>query len=420
MLTSLKRLVYAGMFLLPFAAAPLQAQNTPIVTSPTAEGATITNTASASYTDANGNTYTPVSGSATVTVGFLAAPNPSGVVSVTPGSPSLGNTVSFAITNSGNGLDSVSVSITAPGLSVTKYQYNGVDYTTLALLNAHLDTINIAAGAALPFPVVVVYDVGPSSGGATLPITIVATSMRTPAVGYNWITDVLPPAAFGVTVGPDGGSVARVPTNTAPAYSASFLITNTGNTSNTYSLSRALTTANGVVTLGALSQASITLAAGASGSVTVAYTVADVAATDNIQLSASGNGNGSASDAGDITVSVSKAAVTIAKAAYASMVSVTPLTNSAADAIVPGTTFFYKLSVTNAVGAAPASGIVITDVLPGSLAYVSSAGDVPADWVINEVSGTVTATLNGAQTIAASATRFIWIGVRLSTVTTTR
>jgi len=418
MFTSLKRLAYAGMFLLPLAAAPLQAQITPIVTSPTAEGTTITNTATASYTDANGNTYTPASGSVTVTVGFLAAPNPSGAASVTPASPSTGNVASFPITNSGNGIDTVSVSVTAPGLTITGYRYNGTNYATLALLNVQLKTISLAAGAPLPFPVEVVYNVGSTSGGSTLSITIVASSVRSPAVSYNWITNVLPPATYGVTVGPDGATVARVPSNTAPDYSASFTITNTGNTSNTYSLSRSLTTANGVVTLGALSQVSITLAAGASGSVTVAYRVNDVAATDNIQVSASGSGG--VSDVGDLTVNVSKAAITMAKAAYATMASATALTNTAADAIVPGTTFYYKLSITNTAGAADASGIVITDALPASLTYVSSAGDVAADWTITQAGSTVTATMTPAMTIAAGATRFIWVGVRISTVTTAR
>ena len=49
---------------------------------PTLEGTTITNTATASWTDANGNTYTPVSASASVIVGFLAGPDVASAVSV--------------------------------------------------------------------------------------------------------------------------------------------------------------------------------------------------------------------------------------------------------------------------------------------------------------------------------------------------
>ena len=52
--------------LLAFAAAPAMAQT------PTAENTVITNTATVSYTDANGNTYTPVDASVSVTVGFQA------------------------------------------------------------------------------------------------------------------------------------------------------------------------------------------------------------------------------------------------------------------------------------------------------------------------------------------------------------
>jgi len=418
MFTSLKRLAYAGIFLLPFAAAPLQAQVTPIVTSPTAEGTTITNTASAAYSDANGNSYTPVTGSVTVMVGFLAAPNPSGVASVSPASPSTGNTISFTITNSGNGLDSVRVSsVTAPGVTITDYLYNGTSYGTLAALNAHLDTINIVAGAALPFPVVVQYTVPNTAGGQTIPMTIVVASMRSPTVSYNWITTITPPAVFAVSVSPDGASIGRVPTNTAPAYSYAFTVTNTGNATNTYAVSASLTTTNTTVTITGISTSSITLAAGASGTVTVSYTVAD-GTSDNIRLTATGTS--ASTDNGDVTVNVSKAAITLAKAAYSSMTSVTPLTNTAADAIVPGTTFFYKLSVTNTAGAADASKIVITDALPASLTYVSSAGDVAADWTITQAGSTVTATMTPAMTIAAGATRFIWVGVRISTVTTAR
>jgi hypothetical protein len=68
MLTNLKRLAVAGMFLLPLGAATLHAQTG------TPEGTTIVNTATASFTDINNNTYTAVSGSASVKVGFLAAP----------------------------------------------------------------------------------------------------------------------------------------------------------------------------------------------------------------------------------------------------------------------------------------------------------------------------------------------------------
>ena len=42
---------------------------------PTPENTVITNTATASWTDANGNTYTPVTAQASVTVGYLAAPD---------------------------------------------------------------------------------------------------------------------------------------------------------------------------------------------------------------------------------------------------------------------------------------------------------------------------------------------------------
>ncbi|HLG05379.1 MAG TPA: hypothetical protein VI383_04445, partial [Gemmatimonadales bacterium] len=58
----------------------------------TPEGTVITNTATVSFTDANGNSYTPVSASVNVTVAFQAGIDLTGSASVAPASPSTADT----------------------------------------------------------------------------------------------------------------------------------------------------------------------------------------------------------------------------------------------------------------------------------------------------------------------------------------
>ena len=59
-----------GMGLCLALMATLAGGGTAALSAQTAEGVVITNTATATYTDANGNTYTAASGAVSVTVGF--------------------------------------------------------------------------------------------------------------------------------------------------------------------------------------------------------------------------------------------------------------------------------------------------------------------------------------------------------------
>ena len=115
--------------LLTFVAVPAMAQT------PTAENTVITNTASVSYTDANGNTYTPATASVAVTVGFQAGVDVTVNAAVSPLSPSAGNELPFTINNIGNGTDQFSVSTSAQaGLTITGYKIGVTTYATLAAL----------------------------------------------------------------------------------------------------------------------------------------------------------------------------------------------------------------------------------------------------------------------------------------------
>src|SRR5690348_18369640 len=95
--------VVMALAIMALAAPTLRAQ------SPTPEGTVITNTATVSFTDANGNTYSSVSASVNVTVGFVAGVTVTGPNTATPASPSTLNTVTYTIQNIGNGTDQVQV-----------------------------------------------------------------------------------------------------------------------------------------------------------------------------------------------------------------------------------------------------------------------------------------------------------------------
>src|SRR5205085_7334749 len=118
--------------------------------SPTPEGTVITNTATVSFTDANGNTYSAVNASVSVTVGFVAGVDVAGAASATPASPSSANTLTFTLQNIGNGTDKVQVAeaISVAGvISVTSYVFNATTYGTLAALNTALSGATITQGS---------------------------------------------------------------------------------------------------------------------------------------------------------------------------------------------------------------------------------------------------------------------------------
>src|SRR4051812_28794662 len=85
------------------------AQTHPTSNTWTAAGTKIKNKATASYTDARGNTYADVADSVEVTVGFKGSvavtAASAGPVSFATGSTA--NTIGFTVTNYGNGTDSI-------------------------------------------------------------------------------------------------------------------------------------------------------------------------------------------------------------------------------------------------------------------------------------------------------------------------
>ncbi len=403
MTKTLRRIALAGLALAPLAlAGPALAQG------PTPEGTVITNTATASWTDANGNSYTPATASVSITVGFLAGVDAASPASVTPASPSTGNELAWTITNTGNGVDSVSVSTTvATGATITGYKLGSTTYTTLAELNAALAGTPIPAGSSVT--VTVIYTVAPGQGGQTIPATLTATSRRTPGTTDASTTNILPPVAAAVTVTPDGATVSRLPSN-GTQYSETFVVTNNGNRSDTFTLTGSAGSTVSIVSVNgtAGTGSSVTIASGGTANVTVVYTVGNVAAgtTDVITLNATSANNSSISDIGTYNLTVIRAALTMTKAAYRDN-QTTVIT--ASDRVLPGEYVWYRITVTNAGGAA-ASTVAVSDPLPSQVTFVSSSADA-AGWTINESAGTVSATLSG--TLAASASRYFWIRVRI-------
>jgi uncharacterized repeat protein (TIGR01451 family) len=378
----------------------------------TPEGTVITNTATASYTDANGNTYANATASVSVTVGFAAGVDVISPASVSPASPSSGNQQDFTIDNTGNGTDQVSVAVTtAAGLTNVAYKYAGTTHATLAALNAVLAGVNTTAGSSIV--VSVMYDVASGRGGQTLPITLTATSVRTPATSDASTTNVTPATVGSVAVTPDGANIDRLPSNGAQ-YSQVFPVQNTGNASDVYNLAATVNpgTALAIVSVNGTAGASstVSIASGATTNITVVYTVGNVAAgsTDQLSLTATSTNTPAQNDAGDVTVRVVKAALSMTKVAYRD--NQTTVINNTTDRVLPGEFIQYKISVTNG-GLASASTVSITDALPAAVTYNAASGDIGADWSISEAAGTVTANLTPA--LASTVSRFIWIRVQV-------
>ncbi|MBB4638311.1 DUF11 domain-containing protein [Longimicrobium terrae] len=404
---TLRRAALAALLLAPVALVkPASAQLTP-------EGTVITNTATASWTDANNNTYANVTASASVTVGYLANPDVASPATVTPASPSTGNELPFTITNSGNGVDSVTVATTAgTGVTITGYKLGSTTYPTLAALNAALAVTSVPANGTVT--VTVVYTVAPGRGGQTTPVTLTATSRRVTTTSDASTTNVIPPVAGGAGTTVEGGAssnatVYRLPSN-GTGYSATYTLTNTGNASDTYSLVPA--SSNGaVVTLGTMtgtgvSGGQVTIPAGGSVTITVNYTVSQVPAgsTSNITLTSTSGNNSAVTTTGTVTVIVIRAALTMTKQAFRDN-----QTTAVSGTVLPGEYIWYRITVTNAGGAAAAT-VAVSDPLPSQVTYVSTATDA-AGWTITETSGTVSASLTG--TLAPAASRYFWIRVRV-------
>ncbi|HEY2375511.1 MAG TPA: hypothetical protein VGH98_06005 [Gemmatimonadaceae bacterium] len=389
--------------LLTLAAAPVL-----LAQSPTPEGTVITNTATVSFTDANGNTYSAVNASVSVTVGFVAGVDVAGAASATPASPSANNTLTFTIQNIGNGTDQVQVAeaiSVGSVITVTSYVFNATPYATLAALNTALAASNITQGSTIT--VQVKYDVAANKGGVATNYTLTGTSVRTNTVSDNQVTTITPAQTYAVATTPDGGqNLQKLPSN-GTNYTFTFTVTNNGNGSDNFNLVASNTgSAITVVSVNGVAgtSTSVAIAAATAMNIDVVYSIGNVAAgtTDNLKLQATSVGDNTKTDDGTADLTVIRPAITVGKAAYRDN-QITLL--GPTDTVLPNEDIQYKISVTNS-GTTAATSVAIADNLPAQLTFLSGTGDL-AGWTISNVGNNVSASLTG--TLTAGATRFIWI-----------
>jgi uncharacterized repeat protein (TIGR01451 family) len=388
--------------ILTLAAPRLQAQ------SPTPEGTVITNTATVSFTDANGNTYSAVNASVSVTVGFVAGVNVSGAATATPASPSSNDALTFTIQNIGNGTDhyQVAENISVAGvITVASYGFNSSTYASLAALNTALASANVTQGSSIT--VQVNYNVAANKGGVATNYTLTATSGRDNTVNANKVTVITPSQTYAVAVSPHGGqNLQQLPSN-GTNYTFTFSVTNNGNGSDNFNLvasnsGSAITvvSVNGV----AGTSTSVTIAAATSMNINVVYSVGNVAAgtTDNLQLRATSAGDNTKTDQGFADLTVVRPAIAVTKAAYRD--NQTTLIGPT-DTVLPNEAIQFKITVSNS-GASPAASVQIADAVPAQMTFLSATGDL-AGWTIGNSGNNVTASLSG--TLASGASRYIWV-----------
>jgi uncharacterized repeat protein (TIGR01451 family) len=216
-----------------------------------------------------------------------------------------------------------------------------------------------------------------------------------------------------VSTTPAGATVTQLPSN-GTTYSQTFVVTNTGSMSDSYTLAATVAPA-GVVSIvsvnGVAGSTGTTavVASGASTNVVVVYTVATGAATGataTLTMTATSVGLATISNAGDLTVTVMRAGLSMSKQLYRD--DQTTLVTGAAG-VSAGEYVQYRVTVTS-TGAAGATAVHVSDTIPAAVTYVAATGDA-AGWTLASAPGTVTADLAGV--LATGQSRFFWIRVRV-------
>jgi uncharacterized repeat protein (TIGR01451 family) len=216
-----------------------------------------------------------------------------------------------------------------------------------------------------------------------------------------------------VTSVPSVAAESRLPSN-GTDYTETYVVTNTGNILDSYTLAASVVPAAGVVTIISVNGVNGTtgttgaLAVNATSAVTVVYSVAAGAATGAtavLKLTATSTFTASSTGAGDVTVTVVRAGISMSKQLYRD-----DQTTLVVGGVTPGEYVQYKVMVTN-TGAAGATAVSVSDPVPGAVTHIANTPDA-AGWTITAPpAGTITASLAG--TLAASASRYFWIRVRV-------
>ena len=332
------------------------------------------------------------------------------------GTFAIGTNATYALTVSNNGPYAATASLSLVDTLPTGFTYvsgTGTGWGCAAV--GRVVTCTNASGIAIAgsAPVLSIVALNVSALGS---VTNIARAVSTTTADQNYVnnraTSTNTVAVYGVTTTPDADTVSRLPSN-GTTYSKVFVVTNSGGLPSNYNLAATVAPA-GVVTIVSVNGVNGTtgttgsLVAGASANVTVVYTVATAAATGAaaaLTLTATSAVLGSVSDAGDLTVTVIRANLTMAKVLYRDDKATLVTTG-----VSPGEYVQYKVTITNS-GAAGAITVNVSDPVPSQVTYVSNTPDA-AGWTITAPpTTTITASLAG--TLAAGASRYFWIRVRV-------
>lgn len=419
-LKAARTLILAGLAA-AFAATTAEAQ--------TAEGDTIRNIATATFTDANSNTYAAVADTVDIIVGFQAG------ISVTPDagtasppSPSTALTMAFTVENIGNGVDTVQVAedlgLTPAMFDSVGYNWNSTDYTTLAALNTALASFELTAGATTTINVV--YKIAAAQGGESTIYQLTATSVRDAGESDPGQYTLTAGETYGVTVVEQDSGLDTTTANLLPGNGQTvvFEVTNTGNGTEDFDL---LTTqipgtmlsvtamAGALVSQGGdPDSARITgLGPSTTTTVTVTFNVADLAAgtVDSLFILVRSVAQPATNAEGAYIVTLVKPALTILKEAFTDAGLSTPVSGD----VFPGQSIWYKITVSNAAGTAAAQTIDIDDDLPTQVTYAGSGDDGNPNWTISGTGGPPWTHIDAQlTTLAAGASAYFWIQVTIN------
>ncbi|MFL5608322.1 MAG: hypothetical protein ACJ8AD_17850 [Gemmatimonadaceae bacterium] len=216
-----------------------------------------------------------------------------------------------------------------------------------------------------------------------------------------------------VTSVPTVVAESRLPSN-GTNYTDTYVVQNTGNVVDSYTLAASVAPAAGVVTIISVNGVNGTtgtitnLAVNGTSTVTVAYSVpigASTGATAVLKLTATSTFTASSTGAGDVTVTVVRAGISMSKQLYRD-----DQTTLVVGGVAPGEYVQYKVTVTN-TGSAAASAVSISDPVPSAVTHIANTPDAVGWTMTVPPAGTITASLAG--TLAAASSRYFWIRVRV-------
>lgn len=332
----------------------------------TLEGVTITNTATASYTDANGNVYTNATGSVSVTVGFLGSLAVSSPAATAPNSPSTGDAITWTITNNGNGNDQIQVAVTSSNTNVAgnlRYVYSGTSYASLAALNTRLAAVGDSVPRLGSITIDVVHDVLAGQGGNSSNVQLTATSTRAGGDSNNSTTVATAILGGTLTVTSDNATRDRLPSN-GTLYVETFRVASglsgTADVDLTVSIqgvNDATVVFTGIRVQGAPIwevplTTTVPFTAGQSETIEVQYRVdglvADAGSSSTVRLTATASAvPGLPTDFDETVVTIVTPSLTVTKSVYSSLANAQAGAPALTGRPIPGATIWYRVQVTN-------------------------------------------------------------------------